>query len=241
MNHGRFRLKSKASPRWKLVSFSGARVKRPIRCIDLRLFSDIEDPFEPVEEEDLRWHVEENARISPYETSKRTAVRSSLERYVRVLLGKLLSPNTFSSSEHQLIWELNIVGNNEFSSFERLHWELLEDLVLWPPSFSKPLSVIVHRTYTNSSAFSSRPNPRDSKRILIITSRPKGHRDVPGRLVSLPVFKLIGELRQQEVDVDAEIVRPGTWQAAKEHLLDRCPGYFDLVHFDVHGCVENST
>ncbi|KAF2264120.1 hypothetical protein CC78DRAFT_255767 [Lojkania enalia] len=45
----------------------------------------------------------------------------------------------------------------------------------------------------------------------------------------------------KNVNVRAEIVRPGTWEAAKDHLARSGPNYFNIVHFDVHGCIQNST
>ena len=42
--------------------------------------------------------------------------------------------------------------------------------------------------------------------------------------------------RQPRVIVD--IARPGTFEAFEDHLRSRPPGWYDLVHFDLHGKVE---
>ena len=119
----------------------------------------------------------------------------------------------------------------------RLHWELLENLALWPDTHPKPDSIIVRRLIPSCLAAS--PLGR-KQRILIVTSRPKGTRDIPHRLISYPVIRILDQMRRDEgIDIKAEIVRPGTWDAVRNHLEMRGPGYFDLVHFDVHGCVNN--
>ena len=78
------------------------------------------------------------------------------------------------------------------------------------------------------------------KRVLLITSRPREDKDIPYRFVSLPVIRILETLRgERGIDIKVGITRPGTWKAVQKHLELRGPGYFNLVHFDVHGCVEH--
>jgi hypothetical protein len=49
------------------------------------------------------------------------------------------------------------------------------------------------------------------------------------------------ENRNLAHSIALEIVRPGTFEAFKRHLKTRPKGYFDIVHFDVHGRVTSTT
>ena len=44
------------------------------------------------------------------------------------------------------------------------------------------------------------------------------------------------------IDLNLEVVRPGTWEALKQHLEKshriHGRGYFHMIHFDVHGKVK---
>ena len=78
------------------------------------------------------------------------------------------------------------------------------------------------------------PNPLN---ILICSARPAGTQDIPQRLVSRIVMRELQRLRSDEPNRKAtvEIVRPGTFKALEKHLTGRPQGFYDLVHFDLHG------
>ncbi|CAG8979422.1 hypothetical protein HYALB_00012455 [Hymenoscyphus albidus] len=50
-------------------------------------------------------------------------------------------------------------------------------------------------------------------------------------------MKLTLEERKSYHSIALEVVRPGTFDAFKSHLNSRPKGFFDIVHFDVHGRV----
>jgi len=61
----------------------------------------------------------------------------------------------------------------------------------------------------------------------------------PGSLMSLPIILLRERLWEEHgLVLNIEIARPGTWKAVGDHLKMRGPGFFDFVHFDVHGSVN---
>ena len=57
--------------------------------------TDLKNPFGPVKEENLRWHIEERAMKDPYDTSKNKSVKGSLSRYVYSLTHELFSHQGF--------------------------------------------------------------------------------------------------------------------------------------------------
>ncbi len=74
--------------------------------------------------------------------------------------------------------------------------------------------------------------------LLIVTARPSGIRDVGYRTISRP---LVEALRNANLRVQVEILRPGTYKALENHLRDvtakHGEGYYHVIHFDVHGAV----
>jgi hypothetical protein len=85
-------------------------------------------------------------------------------------------------------------------------------------------------------ALSAQPLPTIN--LLIVTARPSGRRDVGYRTISRP---LVEALDSANIPVRVEILRPGTYKALENHLRESTArhkeGYYQLIHFDVHGAV----
>lgn len=64
-------------------------------------------------------------------------------------------------------------------------------------------------------------------------------RDPDPSLISEPLLEAIAQL-SGSIDVRLEICRPGSWSALKNLLRDKENGYYDLVHFDMHGEIDES-
>jgi hypothetical protein len=75
-------------------------------------------------------------------------------------------------------------------------------------------------------------------RLLVVTARPRGRRDVGDRTISRP---LIHGLRQVRAPVQVDLVRPGTYGDQVEHLRrsqeTHGVGYDHLVCCDLYGAV----
>ncbi len=72
--------------------------------------------------------------------------------------------------------------------------------------------------------------------LLLVTARPQREQDVGYRTISRP---LVEALRQAELRVQIDIVRPGTYEDFLHHLdvttQQHGSGFYHLVHFDLHG------
>ena len=72
--------------------------------------------------------------------------------------------------------------------------------------------------------------------IVVVTARPDGPRDVGYRTISRP---LLDALRTAGLPVTVDLVRPGTWQALRDHLRSATErhgsGWYQVIHFDLHG------
>lgn len=63
--------------------------------------------------------------------------------------------------------------------------------------------------------------------------------DLDPSLISEPLLEAIGQL-SESLDVRLEVCRPGSWSALQSLLKKKGEGYYDLVHFDLHGAVLQS-
>src|SRR5437667_8467845 len=81
-----------------------------------------------------------------------------------------------------------------------------------------------------------RPSPTIN--LLLVVARPSGKADVGYRTISRP---LVETLRQAQINVQIDILRPGTYQALDTHLRETTNrhgmGYYHMIHFDAHGAV----
>ncbi len=128
--------------------------------------------------------------------------------------------------------QIEIAGSPAFQS---LHWEALKD-----PDLPTPLSLqaTMVRKNLRPSTIQARLRPSPTINLLIVTARPSGGQDVGYRTISRPLVEL---LRQTDLPVQIEILRPGTYEALDHHLQETTTrhgvGYYQVIHFDMHGAV----
>lgn len=60
--------------------------------------------------------------------------------------------------------------------------------------------------------------------------------DLDPSLISEPLLEAIDQL-SESLDVRLDVCRPGSWTALQSLLEQKGEGYYDLVHFDLHGDV----
>ena len=126
---------------------------------------------------------------------------------------------------------LEVTGS---AAFHLLHWETLRD-----PELDGPLAVrlpVTRRVALVPSRFEL-PSGQPTLNILLVTARPFGRRDVGYRTISRP---LLDALRQASLPVTVDLVRPGTWEALRDHLREAKArrggsGWYQVAHFDLHG------
>jgi hypothetical protein len=68
--------------------------------------------------------------------------------------------------------------------------------------------------------------------ILVVSARPQLDHDIPHRFVSSIIVQVAQAAGER---VRVELVRPGIFEAFEKHIDSRPPGFFDIVHFDLHG------
>lgn len=215
----------------------------PVRTISLL------DPSMPSAEENLRWYLEEFAIKFPFERSRSHEVTAELRAYARRLINdfnlQALLQNVRSKlqlpKEALLTVFLDVeaeIGSVN-NSIHSLHWEILEDMSVWPEQTRQ--QVIVRRRVPDLGIMLpvGAQGSVSVFNILVVVARDlsRGEQEIGHTLVTAGIIKVIGEL-PSKTPVNLEIVRPGTWDALRRHLVSRPKGYFSLVHFDMHGCVR---
>lgn len=195
------------------------------------------DPFTPDQQEQLRWYLEDYAEKEPFEATRAEKVFQNLTAYGKEL-AEQLRINQVIPSGHRLILEIEV--GKHASTIHQLHWEVLEDVELWPQD-GRPKEVSVTRILSDTPAC---PNQGISSfanlptfNVLLVASRPRRF-DINHRLISRILVYIIDKLPTTAFPINLQIVRPSTWDAFESHLRRYEPGYFHLIHFDMHGDVR---
>ena len=187
----------------------------------------------------LTWYFEEHLRYPFLDRDKERAAVELLASYGRELFAQLFEGGNDCAYEFQRYRDqafdglrLEIVGGVDF---HRIHWESLRSKEAGAPF---GVRVPIFRRVENVAAGFDIPHGGPTLNVLAVTARPNGARDVGYRTISRP---LLEGLRQARVPVRLDLVRPGSWQALRDHLqattARRGSGWYGIVHFDVHGAV----
>ncbi|KAK4186668.1 CHAT domain-protein [Podospora australis] len=210
----------------------------------------------PGSEESLSWYLENHIN-EPFETTRAETAAESLSTYGTSLATQLTRSGLVPRSGDI---QLHIISSPPKAStggpsIQQLHWEVLEDVRVWPKGYNNNLaSVSVIRSVTSDStgtvvghdaatppAIMTEQNQskKASYKILLVVSRPRPEKDVEYQLVAKCLVAIVSHVSKTNpgLNVSLKILRPPTWQAFCEHLSDY---QYDLVHFDVKGeIVEN--
>src|SRR6266496_164540 len=199
----------------------------------------IKDPFSTTDEEQqLEWYFEEHLRFPFTRKVQAKAAADSVITYGETLFKQVFAdPEAYVMYKQRLQAGLNTLQIEIAGSplFHALHWEALKD-----PKLPQPLALqatmvrqnlkpqVVHATIRSSPTIN----------LLLVTARPFGKRDVGYRTISRPLVEV---LRQANIPVRVEILRPGTYKALENHLRQvsskHGAGYYHVIHFDVHGAL----
>ncbi|KAH7247463.1 uncharacterized protein BKA55DRAFT_571888 [Fusarium redolens] len=153
---------------------------------------------------------------------------------------------------------LAIQAADSDSLFHGILWESLESLS-YLNSHQPPVAYRVQRLHSLSSRTLFLPTPdlrggsgdivKYTFNILFVVSRPSEDEDIDPHLACSAALKILAlSPASVSAKVNIEVARPGTWNAFSEHITSRTKEWhekggvgpwFDLVHFDVHGVVED--
>jgi len=157
-------------------------------------------------------------------------------------------------SLHIDIWESSERSNSSFRIHQIL-WENLEQPTLWAPHLlpdTCPVKVMVRRIVpaepSKGLPWEFRSVSRDSPiRVLLVIARkltktPENrYEDIKSHIAQVHLLSVQQDLAPlwYSHQIELEIVRPGTYSALSQRLHEEKIGYFDLVHFDLHGDIDD--
>jgi hypothetical protein len=197
----------------------------------------------PAENEELRWYLEEYAEKDPFMTSRAAAAAAILVHYGSNLLSAVDWKAMLTHTELQqpltiLVEEpdSHLSDTSTKSYIAHVFWELLERRDLWSLSLHPPI-IAVLRTISKFQQPTIIPavNPHGRPlNVLIVVARPAGDQDIPHRLVSQIILDTVPG------DICVDVSCPGTFEAFETSLKNKGIGYYNMVHFDLHGFEDSS-
>lgn len=199
----------------------------------------IQDPFDDNQEKELEWFFEKYLRWPFLQEHRANAARKGIQVYGETLFRQVFESHPQVLREYGRIishgassLQFEIIGS---PAFHRWHWEALKD-----PDRPLPFALeapMVRSTFT-PSVVTPTLQPSPTINLLVVTARPRGRQDVGYRTITRP---LVEGLRQAQLPVQVEIVRPGSYRALLEHLEQSRQvhgvGHYHLIHFDLHGAL----
>jgi hypothetical protein len=198
----------------------------------------INDPFEEQQEQELEWYFEEHLEFPFTKKVRAQKAAASIKTYGEKLFKQVFGDPDIYAEYRELLkaglsnLHIEIAGSPKFHA---LHWESIKD-----PKLAQPLALEAAMVRKNLQHQDLPASVRSSPiiNLLIVTARPSGIRDVGYRTISRP---LVEALRNANLRVQVEILRPGTYRALENHLRDvtakHGEGHYHVIHFDVHGAV----
>jgi hypothetical protein len=178
----------------------------------------IRDPFSEKDEERLEWYFEEWLCFPFTRQVEAQQAAASVVAYGESLFKQVFAdPDAYARYKEALQaglsrLQLEILASPKSPQFHALHWEALKD-----PRLPQPLSVQATMVRKNlvPQVVRATVRPSPTINVLVVTARPLGQRDVAYRTISRP---LVEGLRQADVPVQVELLRPGSYQALVQAL-----------------------
>jgi hypothetical protein len=198
----------------------------------------IQNPFSKEQEARLEWYFEKWLDFPFTDKIKAKEAEADILAYGENLFNQIFAADRDiireydRFREHNSEFHIEIAGSPEFHA---LHWEAIKD-----PDQSRPLSVDKPIVRKNSQPiiYEAKVKSAPLLRVLLISARPSGARDVSYRTISRP---LVESLETGKIAAQIDIVRPGTYETLVKHLEDVYltygDGYYHLLHLDLHGAL----
>ena len=202
--------------------------------------------------EEIRWYLEDFAQHNPFERERATDAESALTDHGRQLsfyihCSKVLEEDDLPDDGSLLLVEVEDSTNMPLD----LLWEALERPIVLE-SLPNVDAAIVTRVFTSGpsnegmrdTAFQGSKGELTALNVLIVSARADLENDISHRLVAHQALGSLETLAKMEPALKeftrVEVIHPATFDAFRAHLEGRQPGYFSLVHFDLHGDKDNA-
>ncbi|KAI4207922.1 MAG: hypothetical protein LQ346_000259 [Caloplaca aetnensis] len=202
--------------------------------------------------EEIRWYLEDFAQHHPSERERAKDAETALIDHGKnlafyIYCSKVLESSQPTDKRHTLLVEVEDSPEMPPSML----WEALErkDAL---DAFAQVDFAVVTRVFTSGPLghglrdiaiidCNGEPNPLT---VLIVSARADFEKDIPHRLVAQEALKSLDavshSLPKAKELTRVEVIHPATFNALQSHLEGQKPGYFSLVHLDLHGVEDDS-
>lgn len=194
----------------------------------------VQNPLTPQSKVKLEWHFEQYVRYPYLREVESPEAGKIIREEGESLFSQLFSQPEIYNRYREAIRDgldnlvIEISGSPEFHS---IHWEALKDANLPNPL---ALDALILRKDLKPQTLAADVREASTINLLVVTSRPAGRRDVGYRTISRPLVEL---LRNASLPVKVHILRPATYESLSAHLGEVGKGFYQVVHFDVHGAL----
>ena len=194
----------------------------------------VASPFSEDEEQNVAWYFERHLQTPYLEGERARLAGESVRAYGEKLFTAVFKDNNafaqYSGARQSGLENVRfeITGS---PAFHKIHWEALAD-----PNLPAPLSVacVFARKAQKLQPIRAQMKASPFIRLLIVSARSGAANDVSYRTIQRP---LLETLKNASLRVQADILRPGTFEALSKRLEKKGSGYYHVIHFDAHGAV----
>lgn len=206
---------------------------------------EVADPADNIWEE-TRWYLEDYARRDPFSFTRAQSAERSLRSHGLALAWAISNSDATLQCLKDSSLLIFIEYEGDFTPrMARIHWEILENVELWPEERRPSIASVVRRTKPNIQHNILSPDFTvkgvcSRHNILAVTARPGQANDIPHRLVTRSILGIVQEHSvPEQYSSSFQIVHPGTFKALSSSLHKHGFGHFDVVHLDMHGLVRD--
>jgi len=205
--------------------------------------------------EEIRWYLEEYVQFSPSEGERAADAKAALLQHTKLLAfyidrSGVLPAHSPDEGKRILLVEVE----DSPAMPPGFLWEALEREVD-VPILATVKGILVTRVWDGDGALLPSSGNREVRdliaagekfNVLIVSARPYFEADIDHRLVpaealgslqhvwdTVPLWKEIGF-------INIEVLHPATFDTLRSTLESHSPGYYSLLHLDLHGVEDES-
>jgi hypothetical protein len=200
---------------------------------------------------DLRWFMEDHATRDPFDLTRANAAQRKLKEFELELAEDITAANVlpYKRGGHLSV-SVQVVPGLDHVLYA-LPWEALEDPLAWAfagvffKSYSvervlclQPITPPIQGAHVKQDEEQEQQYSKTN--ILVMSARPEtAEGGSAADLISVPIAKIVSRYPGVSKRATLHIARPGTWKALVKTLQAKPKGFYQFVHIDMHGQVEN--
>jgi hypothetical protein len=189
---------------------------------------------------DFSWYFDKYAVNSPYDASLAEDIETRITiSHSHIFENLELAKYDQEGGSDSILWIDIIDSGSPRSRFHQIHWECLEQRT--SEHWKSWETVVVRRKIIGNFAETvAVPEGKANFNILLVVARKDGSEgfgvgsDIAYHNVAKPIVDAVGTAPFLNIYLS----RPGTFGAFQEHIESKPAGFYDIIHFDLHGKLQ---